>query len=200
MRKLAFLALLGLSLAAAPIAAQVPGPVPGGRGAPGAPGGGPGGAQAASMLLAHTGELELSDAQVVRLAAIARRAHERRQALRASLSQPPAPGAQRQPPSEADAQRMRQRMEQMREQSRTDLRDALAVLTPDQQARAWEMMARRGAPGEVRGARGRGAPGIRRGGRAPGGPGAPGRPGGRGERRPGAPPQAPDAPGRPGQQ
>jgi hypothetical protein len=184
MTRFASLALLGLALAAAPLQAQGLGPIPGRPG-------GPGGPQAVSMLLAHTGELELSDAQVVRLAAIARRAHERHEALRASMPQPPAPGAERQPPSSADAQRMRQQMEQAREQSRADLRDALAVLTPDQQARAWEMMARRGGgPGEMAGRRGpggRGGPGEMRGGRR--GPGE--------GRRPGAPPRVPDGAERP---
>src|SRR5829696_5067112 len=42
-------------------------------------------AAAAQMLLAHTGELGLTDAQVVRLAGIARRAETRRASLRASM-------------------------------------------------------------------------------------------------------------------
>jgi hypothetical protein len=44
-------------------------------------------------------------------------------------------------------EQMRPAMERLREQSRADLRDAIAVLTPDQQARAWERMAT-GARGE----------------------------------------------------
>jgi hypothetical protein len=39
---------------------------------------------------------------------------------------------------------MRARFDREREQGRADLRDALAVLTPEQQAMAWEMTARRG--------------------------------------------------------
>ena len=39
----------------------------------------------AQFLLAHTGELELTDAQVTRLAAIARRSAERRRALRVQM-------------------------------------------------------------------------------------------------------------------
>src|SRR5438552_17012766 len=39
----------------------------------------------AEFLLAHTGELQLTDAQVVRLAAIARRTEARRNAMRTSL-------------------------------------------------------------------------------------------------------------------
>jgi hypothetical protein len=35
----------------------------------------------------------------------------------------------------------------MRDQAHTDLRDAIAVLTVEQQALGWEMMARRGGPG-----------------------------------------------------
>jgi hypothetical protein len=53
---------------------------------------------------------------------------------------------------------MRPAMERLREQSQADRRDAIAVLTPDQQAQAWERIAR---PGQPRGGRpGRGlAPG-----------------------------------------
>jgi hypothetical protein len=163
MKRIASLALVGLALAAAPLQAQGPGRMegPGGRGGPG---GGPGGAQ---FFLAHTGELELTDQQVVRLAAIARRAHQRRESLRENR---PVPGAARQQPSAEDAQRMRQQMEQMRDQNQADLREALAVLTPEQQARAFQMVSRRGGPG------GRGERGGMRG------------PGGRGMRGPGGPP------------
>jgi LTXXQ motif family protein len=182
MKRMASMALLGLALAAAPLQSQGPGPMRG----PGGPGG-PGGAQ---FFLAHTGELELTDQQVVRLAGIARRAHQRHEAMRANMPQPPAPGAERRQPSAEEQQRMRQQMEQAREQSQADLRDALAVLTPDQQARAWQMMAHRGAPGgrgEMRGRRGPGGPGEMRGRRGPGGPGGPGRGEGGPEARPGGP-------------
>jgi hypothetical protein len=127
---------------------------------------------AASMLLAHTGDFKLTDAQVTRLAAIARRTADRRKTMMASMdsmrsanmaarqAQPTPPGgAMRQgPPPAAQAQAAK-----MREQNHIDLRDALAVLTPDQQAQAWEMVAMRG-----------------------GGPGGRGRGmgGGRGQRRP----------------
>jgi len=96
---------------------------------------------AADLLLGHTGELKLSDPQVVRLAAISRRAAERRESQRPAAGQQP------------DAARMRQQHEQMREQDRADLRDALAVLTADQQARAWEMMSMRHGPGGPGGGR-----------------------------------------------
>jgi hypothetical protein len=48
-------------------------------------------------------------------------------------------------------QSMRANMERVREQDHADRRDAIAVLTPDQQARAWEMIAARGRA--MRGAR-----------------------------------------------
>jgi hypothetical protein len=185
MKRIAILAALAVAAGAGTLAAQ------GAPGAMGGPGDGPGGPPpmgpppppAAEVFLGHTGELKLTDAQVVRLAAIARRAAERREAQR------PAAGAQR--PDEA---RMRQLHEQMREQDRVDLRDALTVLTPDQQARAFEMMARGpggpghggpGGPGGMRGMRGGpGGPGMRG---APGGPPPP--PGDRGND--GAPPPPP---------
>jgi LTXXQ motif family protein len=165
MRRIASLALLGVTLAGPPLAAQGPGPMRG-------PGGGPA-AHGAGFLLAHTGELRLTDQQVVRLAAIARRTAERHEAMRAQMeANRPAPGAPGQPPRPEDAQRMRQQMEQAREQGDADLRDALAVLTPDQQALAWEMAARAAAPGGRGGPEGRGHRGRGRGG--PDGPGGPG--------------------------
>jgi hypothetical protein len=39
---------------------------------------------------------------------------------------------------------MAQAIQQAREQEHAELRDALAVLTPDQLAQAWEMVSRRG--------------------------------------------------------
>ena len=194
MRRSAILPLLALALAM-PAAAQGPGAMPqrGPDGGPGGPPMGPGpGPQAAEMLLAQTGELKLTDAQVVRLAAIARRAAERRQAMRASLeANRPAAGRQ-QPPSEAEMQRVRQAMEQAREQQRADLRDALAVLTPDQQAMAFERLAAHrgpGGPGQMQGMRGMQR---REGGR-------PGAPGDVRERRPAPPGQgAPPPPPQPG--
>jgi hypothetical protein len=92
-----------------------------------------------------------------------------------------AAGADRQAAT-ADMQRMHQAMERMHEQARVDLRDALAVLTPDQQATAFQMVAHHAAgrgdhgPGNVRQQR-RMAPG------AHGRPGAPAR-----MRHPGGPP------------
>ena len=152
---------LGASLAGGAALAQAPG-APGGPGAPAAPGimAAPMGMgmDPAAMLLAHTGDLQLTDAQVVRLAAISRRSADRRRAFRASFDsiRPPMSAGGR-PDSAARAamrarfEGMRTRMEQARDAQHTDLRDAIAVLTADQQAHAWEMMA----------ARGRGAMGAR---------------------------------------
>jgi parvulin-like peptidyl-prolyl isomerase len=141
-----------------------PGPMPG----QGAMGASRGGAvdDAAQFLLAQTGELNLTDAQVTRLAAIARRSAERRRALRLqmdSLRTQRGPSATR--PDSAERARMRQSFEQMRpamqrlrDQTEADRRDAIAVLTPDQQARAWERVA---ASGRMRG--GMGGRGFRHG-------------------------------------
>lgn len=193
MRRSVFLPLLGLALCAAPVLAQGPGAGPG----PGPmPGGGP---SAAGMLLAATGQLHLTDAQVTRLAAIARRAEERHAALRTSMATAHADPAAAQASPEARMSRMRQAMEGMREQGHADLRDALAVLTPDQVAKAFEMasMHRRGPVGH---GPGNGAAQHRRR-MGPGGPGAPGMrrgPDGPPPPRDGAaprPPQQPDGAG-----
>lgn len=155
--------------------------------APAAPPGEPGpmamGIDPAGMLLARTGELQLTDAQVVRLAAISRRAADRRRAMRASFDsiRPPMtgrPDSAARAAFRARADAMRARMQQGRDAQHTDLRDAIAVLTADQQARAWEMMAarRRGPMGPRRGGFGGGM--MRRSGgpegpRPPGGAGRP---------------------------
>jgi len=111
----------------------------------------------AGRFLAQTGELKLTDAQVTRLAAIARRTAEHREAMRASLdSLRPAPGMPRDslrrqgPPPAARAFATR-----MRDQAHADLRDALAVLNPDQLATAWGMMASRSGAGRAGGFGGR---------------------------------------------
>jgi len=156
------------ALTALTVGAQGPGggpPMPG----PGAMGGGPGGGSAvddpAQFLLSQTGELKLTDAQVTRLAAIARRSAERRQALRAQMDSLRPQRARGERPDSATRARMREQfdqmrpqMERLREQSLADRRDAIAVLTPDQQARAWERVARsgRGDRASFRGGRGAG--------------------------------------------
>ena len=127
--------ILAFAAASAKLPAQMP--MAGGPGMPGAP--------AVEMLLAQTGPLQLTDAQVVKLAAIARRADDRHRALRTRLDSL----RPRRVPGERDST-ARPRMptdlfEREREASHNDLREALAVLSPDQQARAWEMMAARRA-------------------------------------------------------
>jgi hypothetical protein len=121
--------------------------------------GGPAGARGAEFFLARTGDLRLTDAQVVRLAAIARRAADRRRAMRVSIDSiaPARRGGMRMDSTDRAArmremERIRARFDRDREQGRADLRDAIAVLTPDQQAMAWEMAA--GGPPGARGARG----------------------------------------------
>ena len=170
----AFATALGAQGSRSPVGPG-PMPVPGGMG-------GRGGAvdDPAQYLLAQTGELNLTDAQVTRLAAIARRSAERRRAFRAQMdSIRPAQGFTGTRPDSAARARMRQRFEQMqpamqrlRDQSQADRRDAIAILTPDQQARAWERIAASGRMqrgGMGRGFRpGRGIPGGRMGMRGPG--------------------------------
>lgn len=162
MRRFAFL----LALAMAPaLHAQAPEPGPGPRPAPGRPGGpppfsrgpafgrgmrapaGPGG-DVASFLLAHTSDLKLNDQQVTRLAALARRSGDRRQAAMRAMdslatrrmrndSAGRGPGRPYGPPPG-----MRAEAERIRDQRHADLREALGVLTPDQQATAWELRGR----------------------------------------------------------
>lgn len=134
------------------------GPVPGAQ-----RGDRPMGAPAAQMLLARTGELGLTDAQVVRLAAIARRSEARRSTMRASMDSARQRFAPGQPGDSAARRQFRQRMqadmEKAMDAGRVDQRDAIAVLNADQQAKAWEMVANRGRAG--RGAAMRGGQGGR---------------------------------------
>jgi Spy/CpxP family protein refolding chaperone len=175
MKRLILTTVVALTATAAVVGAQGTGRRFGPRPMPGA--GGPGAGPTedpAEFLLSHTGELTLTDAQVTRLAAIARRSADRRRALRTQLdSMRPnfTPGER---PDSAARARMRQRFEQMRpqmdrmrEQSLADRRDAIAVLTPDQQAQAWDRVSRMGRGGGGRGM-GRGFAGPR-GGRMRGG-------------------------------
>lgn len=147
MSRMIFTLALAVTLAPGANAQQ-----PGGPGAPRQPMMGAPRPAAASMLLARTAELKLSDAQVTRLAAVARRTAERRTANRIaldSLRSQLRPYAQGDRPADAGA-RARAMMDRIRTQEHEDLRDALAVLTPDQQATAWEGAARQrgmGRPG-----------------------------------------------------
>jgi hypothetical protein len=150
LNRIAFWVGVAITLAGVPLVAQDRQGMPGGAMMQEGPRGGP---AAAELFLAMSGELRLSDAQVTRLAAIARRGADRRRAMRATMdstmqrmqSRPAGP-----PDSALREMRMRQAgtmraaMERNREASRTDLRDALAVLTPDQLAQAWEMGMQRG--------------------------------------------------------
>lgn len=160
MKRLILNTVVALAVTAAVIGAQGPrrgfgpGPMPGPRGGMGAGAGlrGAGPAQdPAEFLLSHTGEFKLTDAQVTRLAAIARRSADRRQAMRTQLDSMRSSFARGSRPDSVARAGMRQRMEQMRpqmdrmrEQSQNDRRDAIAVLTPDQQAQAWDRIATMG--------------------------------------------------------
>jgi hypothetical protein len=124
----------------------------------------------ADFLLGRTGELSLTDAQVLRLAAVSRRVDARRKAMMARMDS--ARVAARPAPGDSAGPRGRGRglagppqaeLQQMRDQMRADVRDAIAVLTPDQQATAWMMIAGgrslgggpgvRGGPGGLMGPR-----------------------------------------------
>lgn len=139
---------MALVVSTAPLAAQGAPPARAGRAMPG------GHVSAAEQFLARTGDLRLTDAQVTRLAAIARRSQDRRRTLAARIDSL-TPGRTMMPRRDsagrasidsgsraaraAGVERMRSLMEQQRELERADLRDALAVLTPDQLVTAWEM-------------------------------------------------------------
>ena len=165
MKRLILGVVMACSTSAVALGAQGPGgrrPGPGPGMGPGVTGGGPGNSAVsnpAEFLLSQTGELKLTDSQVSRLAAIARRSAARRQSLRAQMDSMRPEQLRGERPDSATRERMRQRAEQMRpqmerirEQSQADRRDAIAVLTPDQQAQAWERIATRSARGSGPGA------------------------------------------------
>jgi hypothetical protein len=118
---------------------------------------------AASMFLGCTGELQLTDAQVTKLAAIARRAESRQAAIRSRMDSAmtvirSGPDGAAMPRDGAAAGGMMMTMMRMpmatdaeRKAQHEDDRDAFAVLTPDQLATAWEMMAKHHgmAPGKM---------------------------------------------------
>ena len=106
---------------------------------------------AASMLLAHTGDMQLTDAQVTRLAAIARRSEAREVAMRARLDSSMAAVRERvadgqnggTPPARGTMMMMMRPMmltEAERKARHEDDREAFAVPTPDQLATLWETM------------------------------------------------------------
>ncbi|HEU4994994.1 MAG TPA: Spy/CpxP family protein refolding chaperone [Gemmatimonadaceae bacterium] len=124
------------------------------------------GASSAKLLLANTAELDLTDAQVVKLAAIARRAESRRRSMRAAMDSGRA-RFERSPGDSVARRQLRERIrldfDRERALASTDQRDAIAVLTPDQQSRAWNLVSRRagGAREFRRGGPGRGFGGGR---------------------------------------
>ena len=187
MQRMIMAAMTACLTGATALAAQSAGPMQGG------PMSGPL-TNTAEFLLSQTGELRLTDAQVTRLAAIARRSADRRRAMGArldSLRPEHSPGGR--PDSAARSQlreraeQMRPQMERLREQLQADRRDAIAVLTADQQAQAWERVAVMGR-GTRGGAGGPGEMRMRRGGRRGAGFG----PGGPAWRRPRSPDAGPD--------
>src|SRR5688572_3166061 len=113
-------------------------------------------APAAKLLLSNTGELGLTDQQVVRLAAIARRAETRRASIRAAMDSARTRFTSGDTAGRRQfATRMRTQAEQAQEQNRIDQRDAIAVLNADQQAKGWDLVANRGrVAGAGRGMRG----------------------------------------------
>ena len=131
-------------VAALPLGAQMPGP-------------------GVEFLLARTGTLQLTDQQVVKLAAIARRAADRHKAMRASFDSLHAQirrGDSAQRHRDGPPAPFRATMQREHDAMHADLRDALAVLTPEQQAHAWELVSRRRIMMHHMGP-GRGGPGMR---------------------------------------
>src|ERR1044071_3148135 len=124
------LAAILIAGAASPLLAQGAGapddpPPMGGMGR-----GGPG--RGAAFLLSHTGDLELTDAQVVKLAAIARRGAVRLRGMRAAMDSAGMRLGGRQAPGDSAARRqardrMRTDARRMRDQFVTDQRDAITV-------------------------------------------------------------------------
>jgi hypothetical protein len=110
------------------------------------PGPGRGHGPSVDFLLARTGALQLTDQQVVKLAAIARREADRHKAMRASFDslrtqfRSGGDSAARARRRTGPPPQFMQAMQKEREAAHADLRDAIAVLTPDQQAHAWEMI------------------------------------------------------------
>lgn len=102
---------------------------------------------AASMLLGHTGELQLTDAQVTRLASIARRAEARQKAMRARMDSAMVTmreHAERRDGGPGTSMAMVMRTPVVSDADwkaqHEDDKEAFSVVTPDQMATAWEMM------------------------------------------------------------
>ena len=110
----------------------------------------------ASMLLARTAELKLTDQQVTKLAAIARREGDRRTAMHAHMDSlmhaehmQVTAGQQSAPRPMMMMHDRDPMMDRMREQDHADLRDALGVLSIDQLADAWVMRGHGDGPWHV---------------------------------------------------
>jgi len=101
---------------------------------------------AASMFLGCTGELQLTDAQVTKLAAIARRSQARQDAMRARMDTAMTSARSMDGGQDGGAPMMMVMLRRAmptdaeRKAQHEDDRDAFAVLTPDQLATAWESM------------------------------------------------------------
>lgn len=111
---------------------------------------------AASMFLGAAGQLQLSDSQVTRLAAIARRSASRREAMKvrmdsAMMAARARVGSAMHDGADGGAMMMMMSMPMPSSADRAaqhaDDRDAFAILTPDQLATAWELMASHHSPG-----------------------------------------------------
>jgi hypothetical protein len=102
---------------------------------------------AASFFLGCTGELQLTDSQVTKLAGIARRAESREKAMRARMdsamvAMKSGDGSMRDGAGMMMTMMMRMPMptDAERKAQHEDDREAFSVLTPDQLATAWEKM------------------------------------------------------------
>lgn len=106
------------------------------------------GMSVSEMFLAHTGDLQLTDAQVTKLAAIARRAQAREKAMHARMDSSMHAMHERVevsreggPPAGAMMMmRMPMPTEAERKAQHEDDREAFSIVTADQLATAWEMM------------------------------------------------------------
>jgi hypothetical protein len=125
------LALVGI---VAPVAAQGPGG--------GARGFGRGPLQnAAEFLLSNSTALELSNDQVVRLAELARTSEARQQEVREQMQGVRPQTRDQQQIDPAVREQMRGMMEQRRTELTSEREQAIAVLSTEQQAQAWELLA-----------------------------------------------------------
>lgn len=101
---------------------------------------------AASMFLGHTGDMQLTDAQVTRLAAIARRSEARHKAMHARMDSMVVMRGQSEQSEDGGGARFSMMMrvpvptEAERKAQHEDDREAFAVPSADQLATVWELM------------------------------------------------------------